>query len=257
MKQESIIGVIGGMGPYAGLDLVHKIFDETLAATDQEHVPVALLSYSPRIQDRSAFIFGAIQENPGYAIAGVAAALETLGASVAGMPCNSAHMPPIFDVTRQRLRDGGHTIRLLHLVDETIQHVRSTLPHVKRVGPLSTLGTFRTGLYEKAIKAAGLFPVMPTETVQADLVHRAIYDTQFGIKAHSAPVTARASAMVRDAIDHLRTRGAEVVILGCTELPMAVSPDDDPTLIDPARALARALLRETYPHKLRPLGAAR
>ena len=64
MDKEPIIGVIGGMGPYAGLDLVRKIFDQTQAALDQEYLPVALLSYAHRIEDRSAFLFGEAPENP-------------------------------------------------------------------------------------------------------------------------------------------------------------------------------------------------
>ncbi len=253
MKREPVIGVLGGMGPFAGLDLVSKVLSETIAGSDQDHLPVALLSYGHTIQDRSAYVLGRIEENPGIAIAAVAIKLDRLGATVAGMSCNSAHMPPIFDVLMERLRSGGHRIRILHLIHETIRHVQVALPRARRIGPLSTLGTFRQGVYEKAIKAAGLEPVMPTEEVQDRVVHRAIYDPTFGIKAQSSPVTARASEMVRDAMKHLRERGAEIIILGCTELPLAVEDISDPTIVDPARALARALIRETYPDKLRPL----
>ena len=278
MEREPVIGVLGGMGPYAGLDLVSKVFSETIAGSDQDHLPVALLSYGHTIQDRSAYVLGRIQENPGIAIAAVAIELDKLGATVAGMSCNSAHMPPIFDVLMERLRAGRHRIRILHLIHETIRHVQVALPRARRIGPLSTLGTFRQGVYEKAIKAAGLIPVMPSEEVQDKVVHRAIYDPAFGIKAQSSPeevqdkvvhraiydpafgikaqsspVTARASHMVRDAMKHLRERGAEVIILGCTELPLAVADTSNPTIVDPARALARALIRETYPEKLRPL----
>ena len=78
MHNEPIIGVLGGMGPYAGLDLVRKIFDRTRAGVDQEHLPVALLSYAHRIQDRSAFLFDETTENPALAIAEVARQLDGL-----------------------------------------------------------------------------------------------------------------------------------------------------------------------------------
>ena len=253
MEREPIIGIVGGMGPYAGLDLVAKVFGETEAGSDQEHLPVALLSYGHRIRDRTAYVFGQTDENPGFAIADVLIALDRLGATVAGMPCNSAHMPPIYDLIQERLQRGGHRIRVLHLIGETVRFVREALPQVRRVGPLSTLGTFRLRVYEKAIKSAGLDPVMPSEEVQASLVHRAIYDPEFGIKAQSEPVTSRAVEMVRESMEYLRRRGAEAIILGCTELPLAVPDPNAPGLIDPARALARALIRESYPDKLRPL----
>ncbi len=255
-EREPVIGVIGGMGPYAGLDLVRKVFDETAANTDQEHLPVALLSYSQRIQDRTAYALGRTEENPGIAIADVGAALDRLGATVAGIPCNSAHMPPIFDVTVDLLRRRGCQMRLLHLIHETMQHIQETLPDVRRVGVLSTLGTFRLGVYEKAIRASGLEPVMPTERIQDRFVNRAIYDPVFGIKAQSDPVTPQATELLLHAMRFLSVHDAEAIILGCTELPLAVPASWNFTVVDPARALARALIRATYPHKLRPIESA-
>ena len=98
-RVENMIGVIGGMGPYAGLDLVEKIFAETIASTDQDHVPVAMLSCPASITDRSAFLLGKSAENPANAIAEVALRLERSGAAIAGMPCNSAHARLILTVT--------------------------------------------------------------------------------------------------------------------------------------------------------------
>ena len=39
-----MIGIVGGVGPYAGLDLAKNIFDNTLAETDQQHLPLVMLS---------------------------------------------------------------------------------------------------------------------------------------------------------------------------------------------------------------------
>lgn len=248
-----LIGILGGMGPYAGLDLVRKIFDETQAQTDQQHLPVALLSYPHRILDRSAYLFGEITENPADAIAEVARQLDGLGATVAGLPCNSAHAPAIFDVVKAHLRASGYRIRLLHMIDEAARYARETLPDIRRIGALSTLALYRLGLYPKAIEAAGFEAVVPDEAVQRDLVNRAIYDPVYGIKAQSNPVTETARRHVLDAIGQLREHGAEAVILGCTELPLAVheSTLDGTLLIDPTRALARALIRETYPERVK------
>ena len=251
MHREPILGVLGGMGPYAGLDLVRKIFDETQAGTDQEHLPVALLSYSHRILDRSTYLFGEIDENPAEAIADVARRLDELGATVAGLPCNSAHAPAIFDTVTARLRASGHRIRVLHMIEEAARYARESVYGIRRIGALSTLALYRLGLYPRAIEAAGFEAVVPDEAVQ-DLVNRAIYDPVYGIKAASNPVTETARQHLLDAITHLRDKGAEAVILGCTELPLAITEShiDGTLLIDPTRALARALIRETYPAKL-------
>ncbi len=251
-QNEPIIGVVGGMGPYAGLDLARKIFDETQAGTDQEHLPVALLSYSHRILDRSAYLFGEISENPADAIVGVARRLDGLGATVAGLPCNSAHAPAIFDVVKAQLRASGHRIRLLHMIEEAARYARETMHGIQRIGALSTLALYRLGLYPKAIEAAGFEAIVPDEAVQRDLVNRAIFDPVYGIKARSNPVTETARQHLFDAINHLRDKGAEAIILGCTELPLAIHETtlDGTLLIDPTRALARALIRETYPERL-------
>lgn len=246
-----IIGVLGGMGPYAGIDLVIRIFDETQAASDGEHLPVALLSYGHRIADRSGFVLGHIDVNPGYAIAEVAVELERLGARVGGIACNSAHAPAIFDVIQQQLR--GHNIQILHLIRETVRYIGEALPSVRRIGCLSTYSVHQHGLYKNAVNAASLEAVMPSDAVAEHVVHRAIYDPNYGIKAVSNPCTATATNMVIQAIEHVQDRGAEAVILGCTELALAISIDEYDICIDPARALARALIRETSPDKLKPL----
>lgn len=250
---DNIIGIIGGMGPYAGLDLVQKIFDETQARTDQDHLPVALLSYPGRIQDRNAFLLGQSPDNPANAIAGIAGKLEDAGARVAGMPCNSAHVPEIFDYVLNRLRSEGRHIRLLHMIQETVRHVSHSPELYRRIGVLSTLATFRFKLYQRTLEEAGLPTVLPDEAVQEHIVQPAISDTEYGIKAQSNPVSERARRAVLDAITHLRNKGADTIILGCTELPLAVPEGivESTRIIDPTRVLARALIRETYPGRLK------
>ena len=68
LEDKIMIGVVGGMGPYAGLDLVQKIFDETNAKTDQDHIPIAMISVPHIIEDRTEFIVGNTDVNPGIAI---------------------------------------------------------------------------------------------------------------------------------------------------------------------------------------------
>ncbi len=254
MHKEPILGVIGGMGPYAGLDLVRKIFDQTQAGTDQEHLPVAVLSYSNRILDRSAYLFGEVDENPAHAIAAIAADLDRLGATVAGLPCNSAHASAIFDTVKTLLRDAGHPIRLLHMIEEAARYARETVRGIERIGALSTLALYKTNLYPQTLTEAGFTAIVPDEDVQRTLINPAIFDPTYGIKAHSNPVTETARQHVLQGIRHLRDKGAEAVILGCTELPLAVAAPffEDVLLIDPTAALARALIRETYPEKLSP-----
>ena len=104
----------------------------------------------------------------------------------------------------------------------------------------------------------GLEGLQPDPAFQAEVINPVIYDETWGLKAQSDPPTDRARQNLLDGIRHLRERGADAVVLGCTELPLAVP---EPTfegvpLIDSTEALARALIRATHPHKLVPLAEA-
>ncbi len=247
------IGIISGMGPYAGLDLAAKIHRHTDARTDQEHLPVVLISHPHRLPDRSTFLFDPTRPSPVPPLVDVAERLEAAGATVAGMPCNTAHGPAIFEAMREKLRAAGRSIRLVHMIEETARHLRARRPSLERVGILSTLAVYRLNLYTDVLEAAGFTTVRPDEEMQLQVVNPVIFDTTYGIKAKSAPVTERARQDLLRAIEALRERGAEAVILGCTELPLAL-PEPDVNglpLIDPTTVLAHALIRETYPGKLR------
>ncbi len=248
-----LIGIAGGVGPYAGLDLAAKVFDQTAARRDQEHLPVALLSLPHTIADRTAYLLGEAAENPAYALAAVIRKLETLGVTVAGIPCNTAHAPRIFDVLLAELARVGSRVRVLHMIRETARFLAETRPGLQRVGVLSTTGTARAAVYPAVLQTLGITALAPADDVQAR-VQAAIYDEEYGIKAQSSPVTERARAELLLAAGHLASQGAEAIILGCTEIPLAIPehtlhgvPAVDPTLV-----LARALIRETYPEKLRP-----
>jgi aspartate racemase len=250
-----MIGIIGGMGPHAGLDLARKVIEETAANSDQEHLPMALLSLPGDIVDRTAFVLGQVDVNPGSAIAQVALGLERLGATVAGMACNSAHAPIILEEVHRVLAHAGSRLRLLHLIDEAIDFLAALPVPPKRVGVLSTTSVYRLGLYRDALQRAGFEAIVPTPAEQEGVVHAAVYDPVYGVKAVSSPVHPRARANLLVAVETLAARGAEAVLLGCTEMPIAL-PDrcvGQLPLFDPTRILARALIREWAPDRLRPL----
>ena len=251
--ERAAIGVLGGLGPYAGLDLVRAVFDETQARRDQDHLPVALLSYPGRIPDRSTWIAAPdTAPSPLPAMLTVLRRLDDAGASVAGVPCNTAHAPVLFDALRDELAADGRALRLLHIVDAIVARVGELAPAARRVGVLATDSSIQNRLHEIGLEAAGLGAVVPDAEHQA-AVHAAIFDADWGLKAHSAPPTARARQVLLDATEHLVSRGAEAVILGCTELPLAVPEAEwaGVPLVNSTRALARALIRAAHPASLR------
>ena len=86
------------------------------------------------------------------------------------------------------------------------------------------------------------------------MVHKAIYDLKYGIKAQSNPVTVIAKRWLTAAIDYLKKEGAEAIVLGCTEIPIAITNKKigQTMIIDPTIILARALIKMVNPKKLRP-----
>ena len=140
------------------------------------------------------------------------------------------------------------------MIRETTRHLRRYYPQVKRVGVLSTTGTYRTHIYPELLEPAGFVVLVPDEAVQETAVHPAIYHPQYGIKAQGK-ATSQSQEWLRQGIENLRQQGAEAIILGCTEIPLAITENKigATAVIDPTTILARALIREANPAKLRPL----
>jgi aspartate racemase len=240
------------MGPQAGLDLAEKLITLTHAKCDQDHIPFVLFSLPDTVPDRTSFLLGETGLNPALAIADQFEKMSTMGVTIAAMACNTAHAEPIFDLAVGILRKKGIELRILHMVRETVTHIRETYPKVQRVGILATQGTYQTRLYDQALEDVGLVPILPDAEVREGQIHAALYGPGFGIKTCSGAVTEEAVSRIRSAIHHVVGLGAEAVILGCTELPLAVREDqiDGIQILDPARILAEKLIRETYPDRL-------
>lgn len=242
-KRRPTIGIVGGVGPYAGLDLQRKILDETEAATDQEHLPVLSVSFPGDIPDRTAFLLGETAVNPGEPLLAQATLLADMGATVIGIPCNTAHAAPIFGVVERGLARLERPPRLVHMIREVGTYLQTHFPRTRRVGLLATTGTIQVRLYPDILEPLGFEVVAPEPQMQTALVHKAIYDRSYGIKATGRP-TAKARDDLLTAVAALRDMGAEAVVLGCTELPLALPAQDVDglPLIDPTRVLARALV---------------
>jgi aspartate racemase len=246
-QTEKVIGVVGGMGPQAGTDLLDHISRLTNATRDQHHRSVILMSFPGRIADRTAFVEGREKTNPGYSIARIIGQLERAGATVAGIACNSAHIPAIYTVILEALHRAGSKIRLLHMPRETCQYTRDRFPRARRVGVLATNGVYRSGLYRDHLRQTLFEPVLPDFPFQDEVIHRMIYDPVFGIKARPDGITAEARELLDKALHYFESRGVEVIILGCTEFSLIVKDHYAGGLpvVNSNEVLARALIRET------------
>lgn len=239
-----LIGIVGGIGSYAGIDLIKKIYDNTLVNKDQDHLPVAMLSIPHKVLDRTEFLLGEITENPGYAIAEIITKLADIDAEIIGIPCNTAHSPKIFDIVTQNIPS---TIKLLHIVEETGRFFSENYPEIKKVGILSTNGTYFAQIYPKVLAKFGVEAFHPSKEKQEKLVHPAIYDTEYGVKAFSNPVKKKAEKNLMKAAQYLIKKGAEAIVLACTEIPLAIRENkiENVMVVDATEILAKALIKES------------
>jgi len=248
-----MLGIIGGVGPSAGIDLFAKIIRQTPAATDQEHLPVMLFSFPGRIQDRTAYLNGETAENPGVELGAICVELAAAGAVVAGIPCNTAHTPVIFTCILDALKKADCGLTLVNMVEETVEVIRKSVPPKSRIGILSTTGTYRHKTYSTPLREAGYLPVVPDEQTQRERVHDAIYNPAYGIKAQSGAISLQAKAQLCEVMDMFIDQGVSAIILGCTEIPLAIPGDEYKgiRLIDPAMILARTMIDEYLKRKRR------
>lgn len=222
------VGVVGGLGPAATVHFMRRMVELTDADRDQDHVDLLVWQHGST-PDRTAFLRGE-GESPEPALVGNAKALEAAGARFIAMPCNTG----VAWVEQMRAAVG---IEVLSIVDETVAAAVAARPGLRRLGLLATDGTILAGTYASVAAASGLELVLPADDVQREVMS-VIYD---GVKAGRPVSRSRFDAL----IEHLRGRGAEVVVLGCTELSVLHGElgIDDPGIVDSVDSLVRTVIR--------------
>ncbi|MBL7808588.1 MAG: aspartate/glutamate racemase family protein, partial [Saprospiraceae bacterium] len=143
-----MIGIVGGIGPMAGVDLYKQIVENTIAATDQEHLPVLLASLPNEITDRTSFLLGLTDKNPASALARVIMLLNNAGCTHVGIACNTAHAPQIYEPMVALLGIMGSRVELVHMIEEVIRQITLHPAQPQRIGILSTIGTYKTRIYQ-------------------------------------------------------------------------------------------------------------
>ncbi len=224
---KKILGILGGMGPAATADLFTKIVSMTEAGSDAEHIRVIIDSNSA-IPDRTAAILSG-GKDPVPEMLSALGNLEKCGAGCVILPCNTAH----FFLPRLRTET---SIPILNMLESAAKCCAELYPG-KKAAVLATVGTLSTGLYDTALEGAGVPFLLPDDSERETLMYL-IYDV---VKA-SGPIAPERERW-RGLLDGLRARGAEVFILGCTELPILSEALDVPgPFIDPTAELARAAI---------------
>jgi len=227
--QEKIIGILGGMGPEATIDLFFKIIKFTPAEKDQDHLRI-IIDNNPKIPDRTAAILGE-GESPLPALQETAQNLEKAGADFIIIPCNTAHyfLPSIQESVK---------IPILNMIEETAKETQKRIPQIQKAGLLASMGIYKTEIYHRHFKKFNIEVISPEEK-NKEKVMKAIYAVKAG------DLSEEAKKNIIQIAQKLINRGAEVIIAGCTEIPLILKEGDVlvPT-IDPTQVLAKAAVQK-------------
>ena len=243
-KYDKVVGIVGGMGPMAGLKLHSNIIRKTNANKDQDHLSVIHISYAKEIPDRTAFLRNLEFENPAHSITQVVKLLVASGAQCIGIPCNTAHAPMIFDTILEELKKNNIRVPIKNMVEETINFITQNYAPGTSIGIMGTNGTYESEVYSKQLKIENYDVVQPKLEFQEQVIHRMIYDPVFGIKSTKS-IQKEVLELLERSICFFKKQKVKVLILGCTELSL-LPPKyfEGIKLIDPLEILAQALVEE-------------
>ena len=197
-----MLGIIGGLGPMAGAYFLQLLTQMTDARTDQEHMEL-VLHQIPGTPDRTAYILGRNEESPLPELVRAGKGLARMGATVLAIPCMTAHY---FQAQLQEQIG----IPVIHGIRETAQYLSAR--GIRTVGLMATDGTVESGIFAQALQEEGIGLVLPSVTGQRYVMDLIFRDVKAG-----APIEMEKFKKVSQ---ELRGQGAEVIVLGCTELSM-------------------------------------
>ena len=232
MNQKTI-GILGGMGPEATVDCFAKIIKNTPAAKDQDHLRVVIDS-NPKVPDRTAAIIGD-GESPVPVMVRGCLALQHAGADFIIIPCVSAHVF-LADVQQQI------ELPVLSIFDAVAEAVTRDHPGIKTVGLLGTTGTVSGGLFQKRLAQEDITTRVPDDAMQSKIME-AIYDIKNTNPSRTRSEITDALVSAAESLISQKPEGAQGIIAGCTEVPLALKQNDlSVPYFDAVTILARAAI---------------
>ncbi len=227
--KEKTVGVIGGMGPEATVDLMRRVLRATPAKDDVDHIRM-VVDNNPKVPSRMRAIVEGTGEDPAATMAEMARKLAEWGVDFLAIPCNTAHY--YYDQVTSAVN-----IPVLNMIELTAKTVIAESSGIRTVGLLASTAVLLTQLYDKRFQAKAVDVIHPSSKVQ-DRLMAAIRKVKTGRYGQDVRDTLRSAA------NELVGRRAEVLIIACTELSViADAVDVDVKLYDSSQVLAETIVR--------------
>jgi aspartate racemase len=217
-----IVGIIGGMGPEATVDLMRRVVAKTPARDDQDHVHLIVES-NPKIPSRIAHLIEGTGDDPTPELIRIAANLQRAGADALAIPCNTAHAY-------------AHSIRravsipLLDMVSLSVDQIAHSR-RAARVGLLASTAVHTTELYSKALSAQGIDTVLPAHQDEVMALIKAVKQGDTGTETQAA-----LGRVALETASH-----ADVLLIACSELSV-ISAGITVRFVDSLDVLAQAIV---------------
>ncbi|WP_371367272.1 Aspartate racemase [Sporomusa rhizae] len=225
------VGILGGMGPMATVDLFAKIIECTPASVDQDHLKI-LIYNNPQIPSRVKAILDGT-ESPREELIRSAQVLEKAGASLIVMPCNTAHY------WYQDIQNAVK-IKIINMIENTADAINAE--EVKdKIMLFASDATVKTRLYQEVFLAKNICLQVPASQEQ-QIIAKAIDETKAG-KIENNPYL----DMIEDTIVKYQQTGINSFIAGCTEIPLLFKHiKKNCNKIDPTLLLAKAVVKQAF-----------
>jgi aspartate racemase len=201
---DKIVGILGGMGPEATIDLFSRIVERTHARRDEEHLRI-IIDNNPKMPSRQDAILKG-RESPVPALCETARNLERAGVDFLVIAANTPHY--FYDDIAQAVH-----IPVLHLIEEAAKETIRLVPGIGQVGVMATSAAMKIRLYQKSFEKYNIQVVEVPEPVQQQ-----IQSSIFSFK-YEGLTPQNTGAMVA-AAECLITNGAQALVMGCTEIPL-------------------------------------
>ena len=199
-----MIGILGGMGTQAGLDFCSKLAKLNRGKADQKY-PLFILYNKANIPDRKQNlkkykkVLNSLAEGCKF--------LQRNKCKFISIPCNTAHY--WFNDLRKIIN-----IPILNMPEIVYFNARKNCKKDSKIGLLATDATIKTGIYSYYFKK-GFELVTPTRNLQIKSVNKSIRLVKMGR-------TKEAEKAIKPAVNYLIKMNCKKIILGCTELPIAI-----------------------------------
>jgi len=226
---DKIVGVIGGMGPEATVDLMTRVIKATPAEDDKDHIRM-VVDNNPKVPSRIKALIEGTGESPAPAMSEMARNLAALGADFLAIPCNTAHF--YYNEICSAV-----SIPVLNMIDVTIETLLKENVNIRTVGLLAADAVIQTGLYGKPLAEKGVDLIYPSPDLQGRLM-KSILRIKTGRYGQGE------GQALRSATSELIRRKAEAVIVACTELSIISDTlDIHVKLYDATEELAKRIVK--------------